>query len=103
MLIYDHTVYNDMLKGAIRIFGISSYTYAGAQVLSQRQYPVLTDPNFYDSQFYVHDRVWAVCGWWSITNDVDDYVSVANMECLEHLDLFYAVRKASSHVRPFGA
>jgi RHS repeat-associated protein len=56
---------------------ISSYTYAGAQVLSQRQYPVLTDPNIYDEQFYVHDRLGSVRLVVDY-NDVDEYVSVAN-------------------------
>ena len=56
---------------------ISSYTYAGAQVLSQRHYPVLTDPNIYDEQFYVHDRLGSVRLVVDY-NDIDEYVSVAN-------------------------
>ncbi len=56
---------------------ISSYTYAGAQVLAQRQYPVPTDPNVYDAQFYVHDRLGSVRLVVDY-NDIDACVSVAN-------------------------
>ncbi len=56
---------------------ISSYTYAGAQVLAQRRYP---DPNVissYDQQFYVHDRLGSV-RLVVDTNDIDACIAVAN-------------------------
>ena len=54
-----------------------TYTYADAQVLSQRQYTVPGDPNFYDTSFYVHDRLGSVRQVVDY-NDIDAYAFVAN-------------------------
>ena len=57
-------------------------------MLSQRHYPVLTDPNIYDEQFYVHDRLGSVRLVVDY-NDIDEYVSVANSYTYTPFGQFY--------------
>lgn len=51
---------------------ISSYIYADAQVLAQREHTDSEDPGVYDQSFYVHDRLG------SIRLVVDESGAVAN-------------------------
>ena len=51
-----------------------SYIYANSQILAQREYTDPQDPNVYDQQFYVHDRLGSVRMVVDY-NDVDEYVT----------------------------
>ncbi len=57
-------------------------------MLSQRRYPVPTDPNFYDEQFYVHDRLGSVRLVVDY-NDIDEYICVANSYTYTPFGQFY--------------
>ena len=77
-----------------------SYFYADGQILAQRQHPVPTDPNIFDQQFYVHDRLGSVRMVVDY-NDVDAYAFVVNSYTYTPFGSFYDGELAETVDNPF--